>query len=405
MHFNYLAIAIPFFLFFIGIEYWYSKKKGKNFFHFSGSISNLNIGIAERLLDVFTIGIFYYFFDYLYKNFALFSWKPGIVSWIVLFVATDFVWYWYHRKAHEVNIFWAVHVVHHQSDDFNYTVSARITVFQAVVRCLFWSVLPIMGFPAAMISSLLLVHGLYPFFIHTRTIGKLGWLEYILVTPSHHRVHHSSNPEYLDKNYGDVLIIWDKLFGTFAKEKSEPVFGLTKPLNSYSFLWQHFHFLLEIAVAFRKARGWRARFKVLFGPPSGIDPGIRENLESRLLSANSGLQPTAIMKRYILWQTAISMVLLFLVCVFEKRMNMVQLWLISVFIIVCLINSGAMLEQRSWIFYLEYVKLSIFLIAAALYFPDGMIITVLIIIFGVLLYFFRPIRDKYMRLMFETIGT
>jgi hypothetical protein len=262
-----------------------------------------------------------------------------------------------------------------------------------------------MGFPAAMISSLLLVHGLYPFFIHTRTIGKLGWLEYILVTPSHHRVHHSSNPEYLDKNYGDVLIIWDKLFGTFAKEKSEPVFGLTKPLNSYSFLWQHFHFLLEIAVAFRKARGWRARFKVLFGPPSGIDPGIRENLESRLLSANSGLQPTAIMKRYILWQTAISMLLLFLVCLFEKRMNMVQLWLISVFIIVCLINSGAMLEQRSWIFYLEYAKLSIFLIAAGLYFPDGMIITVLIIIFGVLLYFFRPIRDKYMRLMFETIGT
>ena len=405
MHFNYLAIAIPFFMFFIGIEYWYSKKKGKNFFQFAGSVSNLNIGIAERLLDVFTVGIFYYFFDYLYKHFALFNWKPNIVSWIALFVATDFVWYWYHRKAHEVNIFWAVHVVHHQSNDFNYTVSARITVFQAVVRCLFWSVLPIMGFPAAMISSLLLVHGLYPFFIHTRTIGKLGWLEYVLVTPSHHRVHHSSNPEYLDKNYGDVLIIWDKMFGTFAEERSEPVFGLTKPLNSYSFLWQHFHFLFEIAVAFRRARGWKARFAILFGRPEVIDPGIRVNLEKKLLRTNNGLQATAVMKRYIIWQTVISLVLLFLVSLFEKKMNMVQLWLISVFIIVCLINSGAMLEQRSWIFYLEYVKLSIFLVATGLYFPDGMIITVLIIIFGVLLYFFRPIRDKYMRVMYETIGT
>ncbi len=133
-------------------------------------------------------------------------------------------------------------MVHHQSDDFNYTVSTRITIFQAVARGLFWSVLPLLGFPPDMIAVFLIIHGVYPFFTHTQLVGKLGWLEYVFVTPSHHRVHHSSNPEYLDKNYGDILIIWDKLLGTFAEEKEEPKYGLTKPLNSYSFLWQHFHF-------------------------------------------------------------------------------------------------------------------------------------------------------------------
>jgi sterol desaturase/sphingolipid hydroxylase (fatty acid hydroxylase superfamily) len=160
---------------------------------------------------------------------------------LALFIATDFVWYWYHRLAHTINIFWCVHVVHHQSEDFNYTVSARITVLQAFVRTGFWSVLPLAGFSAEMITSILLVHEVYPFFVHTQLIGKMGILEHIIVTPSHHRVHHACNDEYLDKNYGDVLIIWDKLFGTFVEEKAPPVYGLTKQLGSQSFLWQHFH--------------------------------------------------------------------------------------------------------------------------------------------------------------------
>ncbi|HOA39764.1 MAG TPA: sterol desaturase family protein, partial [Flavihumibacter sp.] len=113
-------------------------------------------------------------------------------------------------------------------------------------------ILPIIGYPAEMISSLLLVHGLYPFFIHTRLIGKLGVLEYVLVTPSHHRVHHTCDAQYLDKNYGDVFIIWDKLFGTFQKEEQAPRYGITHPLKSHSLLWQHFHYFIELMVAARE---------------------------------------------------------------------------------------------------------------------------------------------------------
>ena len=141
------------------------------------SISNISIGIAERLLDVFVVGTFYYFYQYLEHNFGIFDIRPSILLWILLLLLTDFCWYWYHRLAHEVNIFWAAHIVHHQAEDFNYTVSARITVFQAFIRTGFWAILPVIGFPASMITSVLLVHGIYPFFIHTRVMGKLGFLE------------------------------------------------------------------------------------------------------------------------------------------------------------------------------------------------------------------------------------
>jgi alkylglycerol monooxygenase len=254
MHLNVLAFGVPLFVAFMLFEYYYTRKRGKAYFHFDEAIANINVGIAERLTDLFTTGLFYFVFVWIHEHFALFRIKESALSWILLFLLTDFVWYWYHRLGHEVNLLWATHVVHHQSEDYNFTVSVRITVFQAVARCGFWSFIPLVGFPPHMIAAMLLIHGIYPFFTHTQMIGKLGFLEYFLVTPSHHRVHHSSNPEYLDKNYGDVLIIWDKLFGTFVRETVPPIYGLTSSLKSYSFLWQHFHFFLEMGVAFKRAR-------------------------------------------------------------------------------------------------------------------------------------------------------
>jgi len=209
---------------------------------------------------------------------------------------------------------WALHVVHHQSEDFNFTVSARITVLQAFARTGFWCVLPLIGFPAPMITGMLLVHGLYPFFIHTRLVGKLGVLEYLFVTPSHHRVHHASNEQYLDKNYGDVFIIWDKLFGTFKKEDEEPVYGLTHPLKTYSFLWQHFHYFIEMAVAIKQENTLKGKLQLLFGRPDKLDPIARAKAEAIFhVKQNKGTieQP---LNNYMVWQ----MVLL-LVCVHFNR--------------------------------------------------------------------------------------
>jgi len=395
-----MAWAIPLFLLLMGIEYGVARKKGWKYFSFSTSISNLNVGVAERLLDTFTIGIFYFVYDYLHRHFAIFNIQSSVLLWIALLILTDFIWYWYHRLAHEVNILWGAHVVHHQSEDFNYTVSARITVFQAFARMMFWSVLPVIGFPPAMIISVQLVHGLYPFFIHTRTIGKLGVLEYIFVTPSHHRVHHACNEQYLDKNYGDVLIIWDKLFGTFVTEQEEPEYGLTKPLDSHSFLWQHFHFLLEIAYAFRQAKGLKQKWLVVFGKPDHINPGIREVLEEKFLFRNPTGTTTRRLHNYVVAQMAMTLAALFFFLLLEKYIPLFVQACFTVFIFLTLINSGAILEQRQWVFYLEYARLLVIFLAVYYCWPRPGLLWLIALVQTLVFYYKATIQQRYLRLLY-----
>lgn len=404
-HLNWIAFSIAGFMFFIGLEYLISRRTGKNYFQFAESVANLNVGIAERLLDIFVTGLFYFFFDFLYRNFAIWHFEPTWYTWLLLFILTDFVWYWYHRLAHEVNILWAAHVVHHQSEDFNYTVSARITVFQAAFRCLFWSILPLAGFSPFMITSLLLVHGLYPFFIHTQTIGKLGILEYFMVTPSHHRVHHSSNEKYLDKNYGDVLIIWDKLFGTFVQEddKEPCVYGLTKPLNSHSFLWQQFHFMLELWTAFRRATSWSTRWNVIFGKPDDIDPDIRGQLEEKWLRKPGSRKQTKFQRIYIVAQTAVSISLLFVVTLLEAMIPAGLAVFIVLFILISLVNTGAILEQKRWFFYLEYARAMLLAITFLFYFPHLYVFVSVLIFAGLVTFYFSRIRQSFHRWLFQRV--
>jgi sterol desaturase/sphingolipid hydroxylase (fatty acid hydroxylase superfamily) len=396
MQLNYLALAVPFFTGLMYLEYYLSKKRGLgDNFHFNEAVANINVGIAERLSDLFVTGLFYFFFEWIYQNFGLFVIHPGFFTWILLFLFTDLMWYWYHRFGHEVNLFWSVHVVHHQSDDYNFTTSARITVFQAAARCIFWAFLPLLGFPPEMVAILLLIHGTYPFFTHTQLVGKLGWIEKILVTPSHHRVHHSSNPQYLDKNYGDVLIIWDKIFGTYAEEKETPVYGLTKPLNSHSFLWQHFHFILEMAVAFKRAKGIRNKLKIIFGKPDNIDPRIRAGLERKLSFKLERPSFLSALTAYIRFQTILSLFLLFLVILFEHYISGPKKLIVALFILLSVINTGSMLEQKRWIFHLELARLALIGIFVRLSFPY-LKLTVFLLVLGLsVLLFYKTIGRRY----------
>jgi sterol desaturase/sphingolipid hydroxylase (fatty acid hydroxylase superfamily) len=395
-----MAWAVPLFLGLMGVEYLVARKTGKNYFGFSSSVSNINIGIAERLLDTFTVGIFYFIYDYLQHHFGVFNIRSSVLFWVALLILTDFIWYWYHRLAHEVNLLWAAHVVHHQSEDFNYTVSARITIFQAFFRMCFWSVLPVIGFPAAMIISVQLVHGIYPFFIHTRTIGKLGILEYIFVTPSHHRVHHASNDKYLDKNYGDVFIIWDKLFGTFAPEEEEPEYGLTKQLNSHSFLWQHFHFILEIFYTLKETKGFGARWKVVFGRPDHIDPDIRQKLEERFLFRNTTAGASKKLQQYVVWQMGAILLLLFLFLLFEHYLPVFAQLCITLVILLTLVNVGAIMEQRRWVFYLEYARLVVTFTALFYMWPHPLLLLVFAIV-QLPFYLYRStIEKRYLQLVY-----
>jgi alkylglycerol monooxygenase len=397
MELNYMALAVPLFLFFIGLEYYFSKKLNKPVFNFNSSIANMNVGVAERLIDLFTAGAFYYFYAYLYEHFALFNIEEGVLLWIALILATDFVWYWYHRMGHEINLFWGFHVVHHTSEEFNYTAGTRITIFQAVLRTGCWAVLPIIGFPPGMITTMLIIHGLYPFFTHTQLIGKLGILEYVLVTPSHHRVHHASNEKYLDKNYGDMFIIWDKLFGTFAREEDDELqYGLTKPVDSNSFLWQHFHYLVELGYAVNRQYGFLNKVKVIFGSPSDFDPSLRAVAEKRFLSKNKIRARSHKFRDYVLGQFVVTVIVLFLLLLFEHHISYFVQVVTAFFILITLINCGAILEQRRWVFYLEFARGVLLSICAFYYFPDSA--TLAYVLAGTLLtmLYFSTLQKQYL---------
>jgi len=371
MEVNWTAFAIPAFFIFLALEYAASVRKKKNLFTFESSVANLSIGIAERLMNLFVSAGFYGLFYYVYEHFALFTIPATFLVWILLLLATDLVWYWYHRLSHEINIFWAAHIVHHQSEEFNYTVSARITVLQAFLRNGFWCILPLVGFHPAMIISILVIHGTYSFFTHTQMIRKLGWLEHILITPSHHRVHHASNEKYLNKNYGDLFVFWDKMFGTFQGEEEEPSYGLTHPLKSYSFIWQHFHYFMEILATFRKAKTFKDRWQVVFGRPEHIDQNVRKVLERKFLPHKNQLRSTFRFKAYLTIQITTATISLFVLVMFVAYAGVPEKTFTFLLIIITLVNCGALLEQRRWIYYLEYLRLFFVISFLSYYFASA----------------------------------
>jgi alkylglycerol monooxygenase len=356
--------------FFIFLEYFYYRlKKNESSIHYSKFLSNLSIGICERLVYLFMVPVFIQLFEYIYRHFRLFTVSSEWYIWFVLLLLTDFVWYWYHRLGHRINLLWAAHIVHHQSEDFNLTVAARITIFQAYVRTLFWCILPLVGFPVDMIMGVLLFHATYSFFTHTRLGKNLTFLEYVFITPSLHSVHHASNEPYIDKNYGDVFVFWDKLFGTFQKEEELPVFGLTKPFESHSFLWQHFHYYLELYYYSKTKSTFYEKIVVFFATPEHMDQSIRPLLERKLLKRkNKNLELP--FKRYLNFQLATSFCLLIYLTAFFSSATLLLKAEIFIFIFLTLINMGAIMEKKNYLFRLEVLRLWQLLLFMAAYFSQ-----------------------------------
>ncbi|RNL52440.1 sterol desaturase family protein [Pedobacter jejuensis] len=354
---NYLAFAIPAFFLFVFIEYKFAQDRNRSdVFKYESSIANFSVGIAERLLNLFIAASFYQVYNWVYQNYALFDIPNKWYIWLLLLLTTDFVWYWYHRLGHEINFLWAAHIVHHQSEEFNLSAAARITTIQAVFRNIFWCVLPLIGFHPNMIITILLAHGAYSFFTHTQLIGKISWLENVFITPSLHGVHHASDDKYLDKNYGDVFVFWDKIFGTFQSEEEAPKYGLTHPIKSYSFLWQHFHYYLEIGEAYKRANTIKDKWNALFGSPALMNQNIRPELEKKYLQDKVHTSEIKF-KGYLNFQFVLVVVLLTFITMFFTSISNITSIAITIFLLITLINIGALLEQRKWIYYLECFRL------------------------------------------------
>ena len=198
-----------------------------------------------------------------------------IAYWAVLLLAEDFMYYWLHRIDHYCRFFWAVHVTQHSSEEFNLKVGFRSSVFHPLYRFIYFIPLALMGFKGIDIMFMYAATQIFGILVHTQTIKKLGFLEYIIVTPSHHRVHHGSNIQYLDKNMGMILIIWDKLFGTFqAEDDKDPVkYGLTKNIGTYNPLTMVFHEWKAIYNDLKKQTSFKNKLMYVFGPPGWSHDG------------------------------------------------------------------------------------------------------------------------------------
>lgn len=269
-----LLIAMPAFLLLVLFEKWYGWKKGKDTVRNMDMISSLTSGVTNVTKDVLGLSLVIISYPFLLKWLALFSIPNTILVYIIAFIALDFAGYWTHRVQHVINLFWNGHIVHHSSEDFNLACALRQSISSvANIFIVFLIPAALFGVPAEVINIVAPLHLFAQFWYHTQHINKMGFWEKIIVTPSHHRVHHAFNKEYLDKNFGQIFIFWDKLFGTYQEELTTvpPVYGITRPVQTWNPIKINFQHVWLLAKDAWRTRNWKDKFTLWF-KPTGYRP-------------------------------------------------------------------------------------------------------------------------------------
>jgi sterol desaturase/sphingolipid hydroxylase (fatty acid hydroxylase superfamily) len=273
-----ILTSTPIYIIIIGLEILLSNYQHRKLYTWKDTAANIYLMLLNGGIDLLFRAVYVVVLNYFYIH-HFFSFTNVIAYWFVLLIAEDFLYYWLHRFDHEIRFFWAVHVTHHSSEKMNFTVGFRSSVFQPLYRFIYFIPLALCGFKPIDIIFIYAATQIWGIFVHTELIHKMGWLEYVLVTPSHHRVHHASNPKYLDKNMGMFLIIWDQMFGTFQPELADneyqpKKYGLTKnmeqktPVNIVFHEWKNI--LRDIL---RKDISWKEKWNYVFGPPGWSHDG------------------------------------------------------------------------------------------------------------------------------------
>ncbi|MBC7903399.1 MAG: sterol desaturase family protein [Gemmatimonadaceae bacterium] len=276
-----LLITTPVYFIVIGLEILLSNYHKSGHYTLKDTATNIYLMAVNSTIELLFRGIYItVILTFCYEN-RFFDLRTGWIYWIMLVVLEDFMYYWLHRVDHYCRFFWATHVTHHSSEKFNLTVGFRSSVMEPFYRFVYFTPIAFCGFHPLDIAFIYSATQIWGILVHTERVKNMGWLEYIFVTPSHHRVHHASNPKYLDKNMGMLLIFWDKLFGTFQKELPEseyaPIrYGLTTPLDKTTPVNLIFH---EWSSVWRDIRRddltWKQKMGYLFGPPGWSHDGSR----------------------------------------------------------------------------------------------------------------------------------
>jgi alkylglycerol monooxygenase len=265
-----IVLATPVFLALIALEFAVGWVRGRNTYRLADALSSIGLGILSQVVGVFTKAMTIGLYALAFEHVALARWPVDAWwTWLAALVFYDFCYYWLHRAGHRVAVFWAAHVVHHQSEDYNLSTALRQTSSGFLLGWLFYLPMAVAGVPPLVFAVVGLIDLLYQYWVHTQQIGRLGWFDRWFCAPSNHRVHHAVNERYLDRNYGGIFIVWDRLFGTYAEEDEREalVYGTRTPLRSWNPLWANLEVYAALWHDSRRAGSWADKLRVWLEPP------------------------------------------------------------------------------------------------------------------------------------------
>ncbi len=359
-----LNIAIPVFVLLIVIEAVAAWRMGIRVNRGADTISSLSSGVTNIVKDVLGLSIVIISYTWLVEQVAVFEIKATWAVFLAAFIAKDFAGYWIHRLEHEINFLWNRHIIHHSSEEFNLSCALRQSISSMLsFVAIFMLPAALLGVPAKVIAVIAPLHLFAQFWYHTRLIDKMGFLETFLVTPSHHRVHHAMNPEYLDKNYGQILIIWDKIFGTFQPELPDvpPVYGVKRPVRTWNPIlinFQHFWLLLTDAC---RTRSWLDKLRLWIKPTGWRPADVKERYPIDIVDDFS------VFKKYetypsqplLLWswvQLGVTLVLMFYLFNHIAEVTFGEMLIYGGFLFASIFSYTTLLDKTKWALLTEALR-------------------------------------------------
>jgi alkylglycerol monooxygenase len=396
---NVYAVLTPIVLIFILLEIaacWVCRKK---YISFSESVANFGAQIGTQTVNVL-IGVGVYFvYGWLYENFRVLTIELNWLTFLILFAGIDFIFYWVHRWGHEINLFWAIHSPHHSSEEMNLIIALRTGITQRLLYFMFFWVMTIIGFHPVDIYLVVGIHVFTGFFYHTEFVGKL-WrpIEYFFVTPSHHRVHHAVNRQYLDKNYGEFFIIWDRVFGTFAEETEKPAYGILDHPKSCNPIMINFHYFIILWKQAVAAPFWWDKIRIWLMPAGWTPRGLEKPEKPDITLENQikyrpEMFPYA--KIYLTLQVLLGIAWMLGVISNTYGWSTGEKWIGAGLLWWQIVNWSGILESKSWLWHSEILRNLTALLAVIIfneiYQPSALLVGLILIsvfsIFWTLAYF------------------
>lgn len=369
MSVNYIALAVPVFFLLIGVELAIGWRQNRRLYRFNDAVTDMSCGIGQQVTGVFLAGALVAAYTFVYQHWSFVRFAEGsVLPWVIAFFGVDFAYYWWHRLSHEVAWMWAIHVVHHQSEDYNLAVALRQAWFSGLSSAPFYLPLALVGVPPVVFFTVAAFSTLYQFWIHTRIVGTLGALEWVINTPAQHRVHHGRNPKYLDRNYAATLSIWDRMFGSFQEEEEEPLYGTIAVYGSWNPVWANFDFWRVLARRARETPRFADKVRVFVKSPGWIAPGASDHDPIDVASEPAVRFETSAplgLNLYVFVQFVVVLSATMLVYAIAPTASRVLLAAVVAAILATTLALGGLFERKLWAFGLEFVRLGVLASIAA----------------------------------------